>query len=313
VRLKRIPPLTDNKVLLSWNALMLKALAESGQLLGNKIYQDKAIELAEYLDAHFYQAGKLLRVSLDNKVSTKAVFEDFVYLADAYLSVFDLTQNQDWLEKAQKLSLEMQDKFWDKENFGFYISEQSTLLGHHKKESYDGAIASSNGIAYQVLLRLFTRTGKRKYRELAEQLLSAFAEKIAKQPVGVDSFIQGLLMKEQGELSLPQYLYGDAVLIKKIQTKAFVKININLAKGWHINANKVLDEGLIATKIIGNIKNVNYPKGDLVSLAFSKNKVATYQDKVEISFERQDEQPLKLQLQACNETVCLPPKTIILY
>jgi hypothetical protein len=162
-------------------------------------------------------------------------------------------------------------------------------------------------------LRLFTRTGKRKYRELAEQLLSAFAEKIAKQPVGVDSFIQGLLMKEQGELSLPQYLYGDAVLIKKTQTKAFVKININLAKGWHINANEVLDEGLIATKIIGNIKNANYPKGDLVSLAFSKNKVATYQDKVEISFERQDEKPLKLQLQACNETVCLPPKIIVLY
>ncbi|HIG89113.1 MAG TPA: thioredoxin domain-containing protein, partial [Candidatus Thioglobus sp.] len=118
LRIKRLPPLTDNKILLSWNALMVPSLLEAGEIFNEVKYTQAGLALADYLTS-FNQDNQFYRVSIDNQLQTIALFEDYAYLANAYLSVFDQTNQQIWLDRTIQLVKDMTQKFWDKTQFGF--------------------------------------------------------------------------------------------------------------------------------------------------------------------------------------------------
>jgi hypothetical protein len=88
------------------------------------------------------------------------------------------------------------------------------------------------------------------------------------------------------------------------------KVIIDIAKSWHINANKVLQKGLIATKLTG-VKNAIYPKSKLINLGWSDEKIAVYENKIEIKFAANDDL-IKINLQACSDKICLPPSSALL-
>ncbi len=313
-RLKRTPPLTDNKILLSWNALMLKSLTETSVLTNNKNYQLLAIKNAKYLYTTFYKNNSWFRVSLNNKVSVKALFTDLIYLADSYLSIFDTTQNNHWLSITEDLINYINNNFWDSENYGFKSSMGNELALDAKKEIYDGAMSASNAIAYQVLIKLFNRTNNNKYLIQAKQLSTIFTAAINNNTNSFSSFVLGLNYKKN-ELSFPQYLYGNNIIINNKQDNDLVTIKINLAKNWHINANQVNDKTLIVTQIIGNnIKSVTYPAPKFRKFPFSVNKLAIFENNItiKVKLKNNNDIPLKLSLQACNDKVCMPPKTLLL-
>ena len=79
VRSKRIPPLTDHKILLSWNALLIPSLLEAGTLFGNDSYTQAGIQLGRYLDQHFQHDGQWFRVRIGDQLQTPALFEDYAY------------------------------------------------------------------------------------------------------------------------------------------------------------------------------------------------------------------------------------------
>ncbi|HCQ70468.1 MAG TPA: thioredoxin, partial [Gammaproteobacteria bacterium] len=137
VRIKREPPLTDNKVLLSWNALMVPSLIEAGKVFNEEKYTTAGLALASRLES-FNKNNQLYRVSINNKLETNALFEDYAYLANAYLSVFDQTNEKKWLNRAVQLVNTMNEKFWDKERFGYNMTNDNKYLNTRYKESYDG-------------------------------------------------------------------------------------------------------------------------------------------------------------------------------
>ena len=324
VRIKREPPLTDNKVLLSWNALMIPSLLEAGEIFDAEKYTNAGLALASYLET-FNKNNQLYRVSINNKLETTALFEDYAYLANAYLSVFDQTNDQIWLDRTIQLVRTMTQKFWDKEQFGFNMTNDNKYLNTRYKESYDGAIPSANGIAYQALVKLNNRTTGRVFAQQTEQLLDAFSTDISQNPYSYSSFILGFNNATFSETANVQYAYDGRIRIHtKFLDKHQIVINLTLAPLWHINSNQPLQDSLIATKVTNvdthnwRIEESTYPKPELLKLGFSKDQISIYKDqaKIELKLKKHSKAyiapTLSLSLQACSDKVCLPPTAVTL-
>ncbi|HCW71695.1 MAG TPA: hypothetical protein DHI05_01160, partial [Gammaproteobacteria bacterium] len=324
VRIKRELPLTDNKVLLSWNALMVPSLIEAGKVFNEEKYTTAGLALASRLES-FNKNNQLYRVSINNKLETNALFEDYAYLANAYLSVFDQTNEKKWLNRAVQLVNTMNEKFWDKERFGYNMTNDNKYLNTRYKESYDGAIPSANGIAYQVLVKLNNRTTEPSFIQQAEQLLSAFSADINQDPYSYSSFILGFNHAVFTEAANVQYAYQGRI---RVHTQTLdndeLLVNLSLNPLWHINSNQPIQDSLIATKITNldtqnwTLEDSTYPQGELAKLGFSKDQISIYKDQAKIELKLKQHSKtyitptLLLTLQACSDKVCLPPTTITL-
>ncbi|WP_139458315.1 thioredoxin domain-containing protein [Bathymodiolus thermophilus thioautotrophic gill symbiont] len=306
VRQSREKPLLDNKILLSWNALLLKAFVVASKI--DSKYLKVAQNLADFLLDNFYQQS-LQRVQIEGQTSQQAIFEDYAYFVDGLIDLYDATGHQKYLITVQKLTDEAIHNFWDKKNFGFKISNNKRL--NNNKEIYDGAIFNANGVAYGALNKLSARTQDKKYQQLAQQLLLSFSTKIHKKPSAYASIVKNYSNKQQGILANTVYAYDGRIKIQSNHNQ----IILNIQKGWHINANKVLQKSLIATQLISdNIKTINYPPAKHINLGFSQDKLAVYDEEITLNFSLKGKRftLAELTLQACSDKVCLPPQQITL-
>jgi uncharacterized protein YyaL (SSP411 family) len=320
---KRIPPLTDNKILLSWNSLLLTSFLEAGDVFHEKKYSKAGIALADYLYSHFIKNNELYRVSIDNQLEARAIFEDYAYLSNGLLSVFDYTLENVWLDRVISLVNTMNERFWDDSNYGFNISDDNKYINSSLKESYDGAIPSTNGIAYKLLLGLNERTNNKTYTEQAQKILSAFASEINSNPYNYSTFIFGFNNYSKGELGNIQYAYQGRIRVhtKKLDEEHVV-VKLTLKPKWHINSSSPLQGNLIATSIENidtknwSLLEIEYPKARLVKLGFSDEEVSVYENQIDISIKIKNNSTkftnpsLNLSLQACSDKVCLPPTNI---
>ncbi|BBB22451.1 conserved hypothetical protein [Abyssogena phaseoliformis symbiont OG214] len=322
IRNKRVLPLTDNKILLSWNALMARSLLEAGAVFNEKKYTQLGINLTDYLHTYFNKNNQLYRVLIGSKLGTPALFEDYAYLSSAYLSAFDQTNDKKWLDRVISLVNVMNEKFWDKQRHGFNISNNTKYLSTNQKEGFDGAIPSTNATAYEVLTKLSNRINTDDFKQQAAQLLSVFAKQINQNPSGHTSFILGVNNQLNGELNPIQTIYNGRIRVHSRFHNNQLLINLELQSLWHINSNQPLQAALIATKIVNidtdhwTINHITYPQDELVDLGFSKEKISIYKGKIQIKVtltnnaKRYRPPTLQLTLQACSDKVCLAPKTV---
>ncbi len=322
IRNKRMPPLTDNKILLSWNALMVRSLLEAGAVFNEEKYTQLGINLAHYLHTYFNKNNQLYRVLINSKLGTLALFEDYAYLSSAYLSVFDQTNDKKWLDRVVSLVHIMNEKFWDKQYYGFNISNNTDYLNANQKEGFDGAMPSTNAMVYEVLTKLNNRINTSNFKQQAIQLLAAFATQINQNPSAYASFILGINNQLNGELASVQTIYDGRIRVHSGFYNNQLLINLELQPLWHINSNQPLQDTLIATKIVNidtdywHVNHITYPQGKLVNLGFSKEKISIYKGKIQIKVAltnntKQYRPPtLQLTLQACSDKVCLAPETL---
>jgi uncharacterized protein YyaL (SSP411 family) len=302
----RKKPLLDNKILLSWNALLLKSLIIASKY--DKKYLLEAEKLSKFLIQNFYQKA-LQRVQIDGKTSQQAIFEDYAYFANALLALFDNTQNPLHLKVAKNLTNEALDKFWDKQNHGFNISNNSRIQ-NNIKSIYDGAILSPNGLMYHVLNQLFERTQQTKYQNFASQLIKSFSTEIERIPSIYGSIVNAYTALKQGNLDDVIYAYQGKIKI----LSGNGRLQLNIKKGWHINSEKPLQQSLIATTLTsGHLKNIHYPPAKTVSLGFSSEKLQVYEGDIVIKYTLKSHQFTlgALQIQACSDKVCLPPTKLL--
>ncbi len=331
VRNKRIPPLRDNKIITAWNGMMISAFSAAGKILGRKDYSQAAINTANYiLDKNRQNDGSLWRASLNGHPSINGKQEDYAFLAEALIQLYDDSHDEHWLNEAENITKIMLDKFWDTENGGFFmnIEEPEVRLPTRPKELDDNAVPSGNSVALRVLAKLAKRTGKEDYNNRAEALIASFSETIDKYPHAYTYLQTGLLEFLNHEHSNQQYsAKGNIRLDSTInQDKKFI-ITINIKPKWHINAHKPLSEDLIPSKLsidettAWELTEVNYPEPSIEFLSFSKDKLALYKDTITITgklkrktvAEKQGALrliKLNLQLQACNNDTCLAPETV---
>ena len=118
----RIKPLRDDKIITAWNALMISAFAEVGYTLDKPDYVEIALNAAETLWKTARQEdGGLWRTQYRGRTSVSAKQQDYAYLAESYLSLYDIDGDEKWLERAQELTKTMIERFWDSGNGGFFM------------------------------------------------------------------------------------------------------------------------------------------------------------------------------------------------
>jgi uncharacterized protein YyaL (SSP411 family) len=186
VRLKRPRPLLDDKVICSWNGLMIGAFARASQVLGRGEYCRVAERAARFVLERMYNenTGLLVRRYRDGVAGLEAHLDDYAFLVQGLLDLFEATSQFHWLDVAVRLTEKQIALFQDEVRGGFYDTsgaDPSVLV--RMKEQYDGAEPTGNSVAALNLIRLADVTGKTEYRDRAEQTLNAFGALLQKQPI----------------------------------------------------------------------------------------------------------------------------------
>ncbi|MGG1882870.1 thioredoxin domain-containing protein [Bacillus safensis] len=194
VRQQRPAPLVDDKVLTSWNALMIASLAKAGRVFDTEEAILMAKQAMSFLETHLVQHDRLMVRYREGDVKHLGFIEDYAHMLKAYMSLYEATFELDWLEKATAIAENMFELFWDKEKGGFFFSgSDAEALLVREKEVYDGAMPSGNSTALKHLLMLSRLTGRQDWLDTLQQMFQAFYVDVSSYPSGHTAFLQGLL------------------------------------------------------------------------------------------------------------------------
>ncbi len=197
VRAKRVRPGLDDKVLTSWNALMITAFARAHQAFGEPRYLAAAQEAADFILRDMTRDGALLHTHRDGDSRLPGYLDDYSFLIAALIDLYESDFNVRWLEEADRLAQRMLDHFWDDERAGFYFtSDDHTDLLVRTRASQDGATPSGASVAALALLRLSKYRDRPDYYDRAQAQLEAQYRYLAEVPraflkmlVAVDFFV----------------------------------------------------------------------------------------------------------------------------
>jgi uncharacterized protein YyaL (SSP411 family) len=184
VRSKRESPLRDDKVVTSWNGLMIKAYAAAGAAFERTDYTDAAVKAAKFLLTELRDKdGRLLRTWRGGKAKLKAYLDDYAFVVAGLLELHRHTNDQQWLDAAVELT-ELQHKhYWSEQGKGyFFTADDHEELIARTRNAYDNVLPSGNGYAARNLLRLAQLTGEDKYAQWAKETLQAFGPVIRQAP-----------------------------------------------------------------------------------------------------------------------------------
>ena len=176
-REKRVKPFRDEKILTSWNGLMISAFVDGFNVTRNDRYLDAARKGADFLWTHLYREGRLLRTFKDGVAKLNGYLDDYAFVIDALLDLYEATSEGSYLDRAKRLTARLIDQFWDEAQGGFFFTskDHESLIARYKS-SVDQSIPSGNAVAAQGLLRLFHLTGDSSLYEKAERTLTFFSE-----------------------------------------------------------------------------------------------------------------------------------------
>jgi uncharacterized protein YyaL (SSP411 family) len=186
----RVHPGLDDKVLTSWNGLMLAALAECAAVFDRDDFRQAAIRNARFvLDTLLVPdadgAPRLLRTWRNGQAKLNAYLEDYAFYADGLLALYEATFDTQWLDGAQGLIDILLQRFRDEEEGGFYsTSDDHETLIQRPKDWDDNATPSGNSVAVGVLLKLAVLRGEERYRQAAARVLRKLGPVLEKHPYG---------------------------------------------------------------------------------------------------------------------------------
>ena len=179
----RVKPGRDEKILTSWNGLMLRSFAEAARYLERADYLQIALKNAEFLLERLNREGRLLRTYKDGRAKLHGYLEDYTFLADGLLALYEADFQPRWFVEARSLMDEAIRLFADAQNGGFFdTGSDSEELVSRPKDIMDNAIPAGNSMAIDVLLRLAAYTGEEAYRQRADDYLRSLADIMAQHP-----------------------------------------------------------------------------------------------------------------------------------
>ena len=191
-RKKRVRPGRDEKILTSWNGLMISGFVDGYKVTGDERYLTGAKGAARFILQKVRKDGHLMRVFHKGKSQVKGYSEDYAFFIGALIDLYEATFEMDWLKEANDLNERMIHQFWDEKKGGFFFSgKENEALIAQSKSPYDNAIPSSNSIALFNLLRLGYLTGEDSMKKKAEQILRLFYNFLSEHPSGFAQMLSG--------------------------------------------------------------------------------------------------------------------------
>ena len=196
-RASRIRPITDDKQILAWNALMVKALLQCGQAIGNQNYVDLATTQADYLLSAFKHGQNphtYYHTVKDGRGKHTAFLDDLVFLADALTALYQQTCHMPYLVEATRIVEYLFDYFYDSESgFCYYAAADASDLIVRQVDVYDNATPSGNSTLAHLLLDLSILANKPDWAARAEKMLLRLKSRIINQPYALGRWATALM------------------------------------------------------------------------------------------------------------------------
>lgn len=194
-REKRPKPHKDDKILTSWNGLMIAALAKGARVLKDDSLADLAERATEFIFTNLWGPGERLMARYrDGEAAFLGYLDDYAFMIWGLTELYEATFKPQYLKRAIELNDGMMELFWDFDGGGlFFNSSDSEELIVRPKEIYDGATPSGNSVAAFNLIRLSRFTGDENPEDKAHQILSAFAGEVDSYPMGHSFSLLALL------------------------------------------------------------------------------------------------------------------------
>jgi uncharacterized protein len=341
-RERRERPLTDDKILADWNGMVIRGLAVAGKLLNEPWLVERAARAADFILRTMRPEGPegvtLLHAWRQGKGKIAAYLGDYAFLVRGLLALHDATGEERWLDAAVDLTREQSRRLRDREG-GYFVGGESPDVLFRSKDIFDGATPAANAIAVLNLLDLADRTGELVWRREARKALCAFTPVVEGHPDAVRMLaIAARRYHESG--GIPEEVEGEygeeraahereagAAGVSKLEHEAERLVRVHLevgaeaggwrpfrlvleiARGWHLQANPASEPYLVPTEVKGEVREVIYPRGELVAAAFAEEPLSVYTGRVEIAGEVGGTGRVALTYQACDDSRCLPPVT----
>ena len=197
-REKRVHPHKDDKILTSWNGLMIASLAIGARVLKKEQYQIAAEKAVQFIEEYLTRFdGRLLARYREGDADFPAYAEDYAFLIWGLFELYQTTFNPNYLEKAIQLSYDLIKYFWDEEQGGLFVyGKDSEQLIARPKELYDGAIPSGNSVAAFNFLRLAQLVDDPELEQKGQQILRTFGSQINDYPKGYSFALMAQLFSQ---------------------------------------------------------------------------------------------------------------------
>ena len=332
----RKQPLLDTKVITSWNALMVRALAHGGSVLQDDGLIAAAQRAADaILTSHRAADGTLYRTSRDGVAKHPGFLDDYAFLAQALLDLANAGGGERYRDEARAVAAVMGARFGDPDAGGFfYTAADAPDLIVRQKTAVDTPLPSGNAVAAMVMQDLGQPA-------VARDTLVTFAESLRSSGEGMSSLALAAHEYLRGNLPIsvhppatrPATTTGPASQPSPVQQAADavqltadwvspteLRATVTVAAPYHVNAHEPLDRDLVPTQlaVVGEgiaVARIDYPPGADRAFAFSDRPLRVYDGTFAVTVTLRAPVPpgtpvrLSLQYQACDESACLAPVT----
>lgn len=194
LRETRIHPGRDEKILVSWNALMIEGMAHAGRVFQRPEWVASARRALDFIRQTMWRDGRLLATSKDGRAHLNAYLDDYAFLLAALIELMQCDFVLEDLLFAEDLAEVLLDVFEDRAGAGafFFTSHDHERLIHRPKPGHDNAMPSGNGVAARALQRLALLTGEQRYADAAERTLALFYRELSHNASGFASLLMAL-------------------------------------------------------------------------------------------------------------------------
>ncbi len=192
-RERRVKPGLDDKILTSWNGLMIGSMALAGRILEHRPYVEEASKAADFILNNMRDERGLLRSHREGVSKFNAYLDDYAFLIVGLVDLYEASFEPRWIRAASDLAREMVSRYWDDEGGGFFFTAHDhEQLIVRKKMTQDGAVPSGNSMAALGLLKLAKLSGEAEFAERGEDVLRSFGEYLGRVPAAFHMMLVAL-------------------------------------------------------------------------------------------------------------------------
>jgi uncharacterized protein len=183
IRDQRVRPGLDDKVITAWNAMMVTGLVDAYRYVGDERFLNAALKNMQFIENELTQGSVLYRSFKNKRSTTKGFLDDYAFVIQACIRLYQVTFDEYWIKRAQVLMNHTIEQFHDNEDgFFHYSANDSEKLIARKKELFDNVIPASNSVMAQNLYQLGIILDKENWKQLAEAMTSPLAHIITTEP-----------------------------------------------------------------------------------------------------------------------------------
>ena len=195
IRSRRVLPGLDDKILVSWNSLMITAFAKGYRVTNDVRYLNAAKNCISFIEQNLFVNDKLLRTYKNGIAKIDGYLEDYSYFVNALLDVFEIEPDPKYLKLSLKLGHHLVNHFWDSENNNFFMtSDAHEKLIIRPKSIYDLSLPSGNSVSAFVMFRLYHLSQEQTFLKITTKIMESQAQMAAENPFGFGYLLNTLSM-----------------------------------------------------------------------------------------------------------------------